>query len=113
MEVNITPLPTFMREAKRLKKHYASFVDDYASLIESLRENPFLGTDLGGGLRKIRMRIASKGKGKSGGARVITFTVLAAVDETEIDLLYIYDKAERESVSADEILELLKRNGLK
>ena len=61
-----------------------------------------LGTDLGGGLRKIRMRIASKGKGKSGGARVITFTVIVAVDETEVNLLYIYDKAERSTVTAVE-----------
>lgn len=59
-----------MREAKRLKKHYASFTDDYARLLEELHANPTLGTDLGGGLRKIRMRIASKGQGKSGGARV-------------------------------------------
>lgn len=61
---------------------------------------------------QIRMRIASKGKGKSGGARVITFTVVVAVEETEINLLYIYDKAERESVSAHEIEALLRKNGL-
>lgn len=43
--------------------------------------------------------IASKGKGKSGGARVITFTVIVSVEETEINLLYIYDKAERQAIS--------------
>lgn len=63
-------------------------------------------------MRKIRMRIASKGKGKSGGARVITFTVVASVEETEINLLYIYDKAERSSVSMKEIEDLLVQNGL-
>lgn len=78
-----------------------------------LRANPQLGTDLGGGLRKIRMRIASKGKGKSGGARVITFTVIVAVDETEVNLLYIYDKAERSNITAKEIDALLHKNGLK
>lgn len=102
-----------MREAKRLKKHYASFTDDYARLLEELHANPTLGTDLGGGLRKIRMRIASKGRGKSGGARVISLTVILSVEETEIDLLYIYDKAERASISAAEIDDLLKKNGLK
>lgn len=101
-----------MREAKRLKKHYASFTDDYARLLEELHANPTLGTDLGGGLRKIRMRIASKGQGKSGGARV-SLTVILSVEETEIDLLYIYDKAERASISAAEIDDLLKKNGLK
>ena len=58
------------------------------------------------------MAIASKGRGKSGGARVITFTVVAAVDETEVNLLYIYDKAERESIGKDEIETLLRDNGL-
>ena len=74
MNVKIEPLPTFKREAKRLNKHYASFADDYEKLIAELENNPHLGTDLGGGLRKIRMAITSKGKGKSGGARVICFT---------------------------------------
>ena len=60
-----------------------------------------------------RLRISSKGRGKSGGARVISFTVVVAIDETEINLLYIYDKAERESISFKEIEELLRKNGLK
>ena len=59
------------------------------------------------------MRITSKGKGKSGGARVITFTVVVAVEESEINLLYIYDKSERESITHNEIDELLRKNGLK
>ncbi len=113
MEIKIKPLPTFQREAKILKKHYASFVDDYAELLEQIHKNPAAGTDLGGGLRKVRMRIASKGKGKSGGARVITLTVVVSVVEAEVDLLYIYDKSERESISFAEIESLLKQNGLK
>lgn len=100
-----------IKGVKRLAKHYVSFADDYATLLEDLKINPRLGTDLGGGLRKIRMRITSKGKGKSGGARVLTFTVMATVDETEINLLYIYDKAERSSITANEIEELLRKNG--
>lgn len=111
MEIKIKPLPTFQREAKILKKHYASFVDDYAELLEQIHKNPAAGTDLGGGLRKVRMRIASKGKGKSGGARVITYTIITKIEETEINLLYIYDKSERDSISAAEIKELLKQNG--
>lgn len=75
--------------------------------------NPNLGTDLGGGLRKIRMAIVSKGRGKSGGARVITFSVIISVEETEVNLLTIYDKSERESVSRAEIEHLLEKNGLR
>lgn len=104
---------TFEKEAKRLGKRYMSMKTDIASLSEELLVNPHLGTDLGGGLRRIRMAITSKGKGKSGGARVISFTVVVAVEETEINLLYIYDKAERSSISKKEIEELLRLNGLK
>ena len=103
---------SFKKEAKWFKKHYASFTDDFEELINKLEATPNLGTDLGNGLRKIRMRITSKGKGKSGGARVITFTVVAAVDETEVNLLYIYDKTERASIKQSELEELLRRNGL-
>ena len=91
MEYRIEVLASFKKEAKRLRKHYASFIDDYEKLLGELEQNPRLGTDLGNGLRKIRMRISSKGRGKSGGARVISFTVVVAIDETEINLLYIYE----------------------
>ena len=106
MKPKILPLPTFMRETS-----YASLADDYETLLHDLKQNPALGTDLGRGLRKVRMRISSKGKGKSGGARVITFTVIASVDETTINLLYIYDKSERENISPKEIDALLIANG--
>ena len=59
MSHRIEPLPTFKREAKRLNKRYASFADDYERLLKDLLTNPRLGTDLGGGLRKIRMAITS------------------------------------------------------
>ncbi len=113
MEYRIKTAHSFEKALKRLGKRYVSIVNDYAALLTELHANPQLGTDLGGGLRKIRMRIASKGKGKSGGARVITFTVIVAVDETEVNLLYIYDKAERSTVTAVELDELLLKNGLK
>ena len=111
MKPKILPLPTFVRETKRLLKRYRSLWKDLEGLQEELLANPALGTDLGRGLRKVRMRISSKGKGKSGGARVITFTVIASVDETTINLLYIYDKSERENISPKEIDALLIANG--
>ena len=84
--------------------------NDYERLLNEIEGNPHLGTDLGGGLRKIRMAITSKGRGKSGGARVITFTVVVSVAEAEINLLYIYDKAERSSISKKEIAQLITEN---
>ena len=112
MNYKIIVQPTFEREAKRLNKRYASFKKDFTKLLDALEADPHLGIDLGSNLRKIRMRITSKGKGKSGGARVITFTVVVSLDEAEINLIYVYDKAERESIKADELAELLRKNGL-
>lgn len=106
-------LATFKKEFKRLLKRYPSLIEDVKTLRQNLEAFPDLGTDLGGGLRKVRMRITSKGKGKSGGARVITLTVIISTKETEIDLLYIYDKAERSTISRKEIDELLTKNDLK
>ncbi len=102
----------FEKEVKRLSKKYASLKHDLARLRDEILADPLLGTDLGGGLRKIRMAITSKGKGKSSGARVITFTVIVSVEETEINLLYIYGKAERSTITKGEIEMLLKKNGL-
>lgn len=112
MEVKIELSKSFKKEFKRLRKRYASLVSDYERLLNELTANPNLGTDLGGGVRKIRLRIASKGKGKSGGARVITFSVIVSSSATEINLIYIYDKADRESISSKEIEGLLRSNGL-
>ena len=112
MRYSIKLQPTFVKEAKRLGKRYPSITCDIQNIGKDLLKNPEIGVDLGCGLRKIRMRITSKGRGKSGGARVITFNVVAAIDETVINLIYIYDKADRSNISTNEIEQLLKNNGL-
>lgn len=55
---------------------------------------------------KIRLSIASKGKGKSGGARVITYVL---VKDNMVFLLAIYDKAEQAAITDQEIKALLVR----
>ena len=112
MRYSIKLQPTFVKEAKRLGKRYPSITSDIQNIGKDLLKNPEIGVDLGCGLRKIRMRITPKGRGKSGGARVITFNVVAAIDETVINLIYIYDKADRSNISTNEIEQLLKNNGL-
>ncbi len=69
-----------------------------------------MGTDLGSGVRKVRMSITSKGKGKSGGARVITYTtdVLIHSYEDMIFLLSVYDKSSQSTISDKEIKRLIK-----
>ena len=71
-----------------------------------------MGTKLGKKLRKVRFAIASKGKGKSGGARVITHTVLVTTDGANITLVTIYDKSDQESISNKELRQLMKKNNL-
>lgn len=112
MNYNIVTYPQFEKELKRLAKKYRSLKSDFVTFLQELQENPNEGAQLGHGLRKVRMSIASKGKGKSGGARVITLTAIVDVENTEIGLLYVYDKSERESITAKEIQKIIKENGL-
>jgi len=90
---------------KRLSKKYVSLKNEYKELIKELEENPELGTHLGNGVYKIRIGIESKGKGKRGGARVITF--LKTVQE-KIYLLSIYDKGEKDTISDNEIRKIIE-----
>lgn len=102
----------FKKEAKRLSKRYPSLKDDLAALGNELLKNPLIGTDLGSGIRKVRLAIKSKGKGKSGGARVIPYTVVANVEEGFIYLITLYDKSESASLSIESIKDLIKDSGL-
>ena len=78
-------------------------------LLNDISDNPFLGDDLGGGVRKVRMAIASKGKGKSGGARILTLNLLIDTESMEVTLLTIYDKGEISNVT-DEYIKYLLSN---
>lgn len=112
MNYTVKLYDTFKKQFKRLYKRYRSLEADTDLLIEGLLRNPYQGADLGRGLRKVRMTIAAKGKGKSGGARVITLLLVYNETEAEIGLLYIYDKSERESLTDSELTELLRHNGI-
>lgn len=109
MNCNISVSPQFLKELKRLSKRYQSIKEDVRTLCISLQDNPLQGTDLGKGLRKVRMSIASKSKGKSGGARVITYTVILANIASEVKLLTIYDKSECENISDKELQNLIRK----
>jgi mRNA-degrading endonuclease RelE of RelBE toxin-antitoxin system len=102
MSFDILPTPEFSRELKKLSKKYASIKSDLSQLLVSLEEDPTLGQSLGNNCYKIRMAISSKNKGKSGGARVITYVKI--LDEI-IYLLSIYDKSETDTITDKELLE--------
>jgi mRNA-degrading endonuclease RelE of RelBE toxin-antitoxin system len=105
MSYEILTIPPFDKQLKRLAKKYPSIKRDFAELLDSLADKPLQGTNLGNNCYKIRLAIASKGKGKSGGARVITNVY---VHETTVYLLSIYDKSEKENLTDKELDELLK-----
>ena len=104
MSYDVAAVPNFRRELKKLARKFPSLRDDLAKLIESLKENPEKGTGLGKGFYKICMAITSKGRGKSGGARVITYVM---VTKETVYLLSIFDKSDKETISDKELLELL------
>lgn len=103
MEIIVTE--EFKRCVKPIAKRYKSFNQDYQDLLDDLDKNPHMGIDLGNGFRKVRMAIASKGKGKSGGARVITLDLL---ERNEcLYLIYAYDKSDADSVNLDVIKKII------
>ena len=101
--IEITNL--FEKQLKRLAKKFPSLKTEFAELVFSLKENPEQGKNLGSNCYKIRLAIASKGKGKSGGARVITYV---QVIQTKVYILSIYDKSEQANITDKELLEWLK-----
>ncbi len=107
MNYDVITSQNFVRELKRLAKRYSSLKNDVNSLGEKLTLDPTQGTPIGKDCYKIRLAIASKGKGKSGGARIIT--AVFSVQE-KVVLLSIYDKADKENISDKELTFLLKEN---
>ncbi len=105
MSYSIRTIPEFDRRAKALAKKYPSLKHDLAELVEELLEDPRQGSSLGKGCYKVRMAIAAKGRGKSGGARVIT--CVRVVGEV-VWLLTVYDKSEQADITDKELAGLLK-----
>ncbi|MBU3676033.1 MAG: hypothetical protein FGM54_02490 [Chitinophagaceae bacterium] len=101
MGFNVIPSDKFKKEAKRLIRKFPSLIEELRELSTTLSEHPETGKPLGKDTYKIRIAIKSKGKGKSGGARVITYLV---TENKEIYLLLIYDKSEFDNVD-DKLLQ--------
>ena len=108
MKVEFDYLPEFERRAKELAKKYKSFTTDYQAFLDELEKNPFSGESLGHNTYKYRMAISSKGKGKSGGARVITYNLTQTEDTVLITLMSIYDKSEISNVSTAYLRQLIQ-----
>lgn len=105
MNYNIELTDNFKKEAKRLAKKYKSLKADITELVDELKTNPTKGTPLGNDIYKIRIAITSKGKGKSGGARVMSYV---KVTDTQVLLFSIYNKGEKDTLTDKEIKQLIK-----
>ena len=114
MSCNITVSVSddFAKEAKRLAKKYPSFKQDYKEFLESIKNNPLQGDEITKNIRKIRMAIKAKGKGKSGGARVITFNILTDIENGHVVFLLLYDKKDASTVKVNVVKQLVRDMGL-
>jgi len=109
MSYNIVVLPEFATEVKQLAKKYKKIKEDLGRLSAILQDNPTQGIPLASSCYKIRLANSSIPTGKSGGFRVIYYFI----DEKEdIYLMSIYSKTQKETISEEEIVSILKRNGL-
>lgn len=105
MSFNVKTISVFDRQVKRLAKKFPSLKGELKTLISELKEDPSKGSPIGNDCQKIRLAITNKGKGKSGGGRVIVHVVFK--DGTAY-LLTIYDKSKLENLTESETLKLIK-----
>ena len=98
----------FKKELKQIAKKHRQILSDINSLIEDLSKNPIIGTDLGKNIYKIRLSITGTSKGKSGGARVITYLKIVA---NTVILAEIYLKSDYDTVDVDSVIERLSDEG--
>ncbi len=105
MNYSVIPIDKFKKEAKRLIKKYPSLKKELALLSTILASQPAAGISLGNSTYKIKVAIKSKGTGKSGGARVITYLV---TENKEVYLLTIYDKAEFETIDDKTLRKIIQ-----
>ena len=104
MSFRVIPSEKFKKEAKRLLKKFPSLKEELATLSKTLSKVPETGTPLGNNTYKIRLAIRSKGKGKSGGARVVTYFFAF---NREVYLLTIYDKSDFDIIDDKTIKQII------
>lgn len=84
MSFDIIPTPFFLKDVKTLSKKYVSLKSDLIKLVEQLLETLDMGEPLGKNCYKIRLPIKSKGKGKSGGGRIVILNYVKYLFDSSI-----------------------------
>jgi mRNA-degrading endonuclease RelE of RelBE toxin-antitoxin system len=98
--------PEFSKEFKRLLKKFPSLKSDFQNILDHIEKELNLADDLGNGFKKIRINIKSKGKGASGGGRVITYETIVSIDNKLVLFVSIYNKGDYDAID----LSILKKN---
>jgi mRNA-degrading endonuclease RelE of RelBE toxin-antitoxin system len=113
MNCRVIPSDIFEKEFKRLAKKYPSLKEEVPQLETDLLKNPRLGTPIGNHCYKIRLAVKSKGKGRRGGMRVVTWVIVNterfSKEETLVNLVTLYDKSEFETISPNALKALINR----
>ncbi len=109
MNFKVKTVPNFEREAKKISKKHRGLKSDLLKLNNDLKINPEMGAHLGQNIYKIRLSISGTNKGKSSGARVITYVVV--VDKT-VYLAEIYLKSEYSTIHVEDVIQRLKDAGI-
>ena len=111
---DVVLLDNFKHDAKRLLKKYRSLRDELEQFIENTENEGAQGTPLGGGLFKARLAVRSKGKGKSGGMRIISYQdIIISTKNDTVYLVAMYDKSEASTLDTRYINQILKKFGAK
>lgn len=111
---NVFVSDAFKREAKRLVKKYVTLQSSIDKLIEDLSKNPTLGDAYGEGIYKIRLADKSKGRGKSGGFRVMYYHLIPTKNGIGVIMMSIFDKSEKGTIkkrdAINKLQEILKEH---
>ena len=108
MKNKVIATPYFVSRFKKFRNKFISMDEDIAALEKELLNDPFTGQNLGANLFKVRLSSKSKGKGKSGGFRVITYLMKKLETGYEIYLITIYDKSEETTILKKDLIQLVK-----
>lgn len=105
----VIALPEFEKNLKRLSKKYQSLKNEFLTFVDKSETEGPQGVHLGQNTYKARLAVKSKGKGKSGGLRVISYHVLLTFQSDKIYLVAIYDKSEVSSLEMKKIDQIIKK----
>jgi mRNA-degrading endonuclease RelE of RelBE toxin-antitoxin system len=110
MKVTVSVSKSFKKQAKPLLKKFSSLKIELTRLEHELTANPRLGKPIGLDSYKIRLGVKSKGKGKSGGLRVVSHLeteIIGFIESEEesinVTLISIYDKSKTATISDKEL----------